>query len=526
MLGRMRPVVLLALAVLLTASSNEPGSDPTWAMRSRVWCDTPAGYAFRYPYDWRMPGMYDGVLNRKGSAHGTIPYEKKDFKVQGRTVSASTPKRAPRKDDLEYDVNTFSLADPGGELDLAGNTQAKISLEWKDFDYYRNDPARPHADPKNGAPSGVVARIGTAADRCALVMRYNGRVSGVVCAGSADDAATKALFDSFELLPGPPEKGKKAVTGTWRERQARAGKVFAANGSLIAATVKSKPVDWTEGWDIETEHYHISAHTSPGRLMQHAAYYEALYRSYCAVYQPEQMPPVKFEVHVFDKNKDFLTASNSWGIPVSSGPGGIVGGFFVPSLLSLWVFEESGVLGGEDFSVEHVSAHECSHQFLHVACNGSDHVPTWINEGLAVYFESSKFKNGTLVLNPPTERLGRLKMFYGQDNSMLQKPEKYLEHKGGIGADQYGEVYAMVHFWVFNQCRKAACKHTEKDNCGRYRFLQFWAAMRKGEEGGEAFERIFMADMIKTLGSREKAVKAWEKEMVEYVKKNNKWKVD
>ena len=296
-------------------------------------------------------------------------------------------------------------------------------------------------------------------------------------------------------------------------------------GSPVAATLKTKPVAWTEGWDLETEHYHISAHTSPGRLLQHGAYYEALYRSYCEVYQPEKMPPVKFEVHVFDKNKDFLSASAAWGIPVSSGGSGIVGGFFVPSLLSLWVFEESGALGGDDFSVEHVSAHECSHQFLHVACNGSEHVPTWINEGLAVYFESGKFKGGQFVLLPPVERLGQLQAAYLRAGSMLQKPELYLDHKGRIGASQYGEVYAMVHFWVFNQC-KSACKHRDKDNCGRYRFLQFWAAMRKGEEGKDAFERIFMADMVKTLGSREKAVKEWEKQMVDYVKKNKKWKVD
>jgi hypothetical protein len=523
---RMRPLVLLVCIALLTAASNEPGSDPTWAMRLRTWCDTPAGYAFRYPYDWRMPGMYDNALDRKSGAHGTVPSEKREFKMQGQTVVSSSPTRPPRDDDLAHDVIAFSLADPGGELDALGDKQAKIALEWKDFDYYRSDPARPHADPRNGAPGGVVARLGIAADRCALIMRYNSRVSGVVCAGMADEAATKALIDSFELLPGPPEKGKKAVTGTWRERQARAGKVFNAQGNLVAATVKTKPVAWTEGWDIETEHYHISAHTNPGRLIQHGAYYEALYRSYCEVYLPEKMPPVKFEVHVFDKAKDFLAASAAWGIPVSMGGGSIVGGFFVPSLLSLWVYEESGALGGDDFTVEHVSAHECSHQFLHVACNGSDHVPTWINEGLAVYFESGKFKGGQFVIMPPVERLERLVTFYSRDNAMLQKPEQYLDHKGHIGADQYGEVYAMVHFWVFNQCRTATCKHREKDNCGRYRFLQFWAAMRKGEEGKDAFERIYMETMVKTLGSREKAVKEWEKQMVDYVKKNKKWKVD
>lgn len=532
-MAAMRPLALLLFAALAAAASSSsepsasgPGSDPTWAMRWRVWNDAPDGFAFRYPYTWRMPGMYDGVLDRGEGAHGTVPSEAREFKIDGHVMRSSAPKRAPLPTDLDHDVTVVALADPGGDLDAIGDAKAKVKLAWADYDYYRADKTRPHADPKGGAPTGVVARLGTGDDRCALAVRFNGKVAVVVFAGPVDKNETQAVIDTFEVLPGPPEKGKKPVTGTWRERQGRASKVIGPDGSLVPATLKSKGVDWTAGWELETEHYHITTHTNPARLLQHGAYYEALYRSYCELYQPDRMPPVKFEVHVFDKNKDFLAASNSWGHGIPSGPGGIVGGFFVPALLSLWVFEESGALGGEDFTVEHVSAHECSHQFLHIACNGSDNVPTWINEGLAVYFEAGKFKNGQFLLQPPMERIERLQMWYTKDNAMLQKPDQYLDHKGHIGADQYGEVYAMVHFWVFGQCRSAACKHREKDNCGRYRFLQFWQSLRKGEEGKDAFERLFMDDMIKSQGGRIPAIKAWEKEMVQYVKTNRKWKTE
>jgi len=138
----------------------------------------------------------------------------------------------------------------------------------------------------------------------------------------------------------------------------------------------TKPVAWSDGWDIETEHYHVTGHTSSARLLAHGAYLEALYRTYAELYEPDRMPPLKFEVHIFNRKSDFDAAAAAYGMNTAMGGGGITGDFFTPGLLSLWVYEESGSLGGEDFSVEYVTAHECSHQFLHLACNGSEHVPT------------------------------------------------------------------------------------------------------------------------------------------------------
>ena len=44
-----------------------------------------------------------------------------------------------------------------------------------------------------------------------------------------------------------------------------------------------------------------------------AAFYEALFRSYSAIYQPEKLPPYKFEVHVFTTQQEFHRASGAWG---------------------------------------------------------------------------------------------------------------------------------------------------------------------------------------------------------------------
>lgn len=502
------PLLLCCLSAIAVA-----GESSAWPMRWRTWCDGESGIAFRHPYMWLPQKMHDWSLDRErnGGGGGTRLTEVKEIIIDGKKVKVSGPVGQKKATDLENDLIIFSEVAEGAP-DAVGDKAAKIPLQWSDWDYYRADPTRPHVDAKVAAKE-VTARLGVAKDRCALAVRHGDRISGLIFAGPIDRELTKQVMDTFEIL-AVPEKMKKAGRMTWRDSQFRSGKVLGSDGKPIGPTPKQKPVPWTQGWEIETEHYHVTSHTSPARLLQHGAYLEALYATYSDLYEPDKMPPQKFEVHIFDLYTDFQSAAASFGIPVGGG-GGITGGFFVPSLLSLWVYEESGKLGGYDFTVEHVTAHECSHQFLHLACNGSSHVPTWFNEGLAVYFESGEFKNGAFQIKPPRERVTRLQGQYGAGR-MLVQPDWYLAHHGHIDASQYAEVYAMVHFWVFGTCKGAACKHKE---CGRARFKTYWQALRGGEDGTEAFQKIFLDDMIKAKGSKEAALKAWHDAMVAYVKK-------
>ncbi len=504
----LRILPLLLICLLATASESS-----AWPMRWRTWCDADAGIAFRHPYLWLPRQMHDWSLDReRESPGGTAESEIREIVIDGKKMKIMTQVGGRKANDLEHDVVIFSEVAKGA-ADAVGDKAAKAALQWSDWDYYRADPSRPHADPKVAAKE-VTARLGVAKDRCALAVRHGDRISGIVFAGPVDRELTKQVMDMFEVL-AVPDKLKRLGRMTWRESQFRMGKVLDANGKPMAVPNKAKPVPWSQGWEIETQHYHVTGHTSPARLMQHGAYLEALYATYSDLYEPDKMPPLKFEVHVFDLYKDFGNAAASYGIPIGMG-GGITGGFFTPGLLSLWVYEESGKLGGYDFTVEHVTAHECSHQFLHLACNGSNNVPTWFNEGLAVYFESGEFKNSKFIIKPPRERITRLQSQYARDVRMLVSPEWYLDHHGGINADQYGEVYAMVHFWVFGQCKGTSCKHTD---CGRSRFRAYWQALRGGEDGTETFQRIFLDDIIKAQGSKAAALNAWHDAMVAYVKK-------
>lgn len=524
----MRLLAVLALAACtslaaLDGGGREPGSDPKWAMRWRVYCSTADGIAFRYPYTYFPVDQYKGELNRQrgwgGGMGGGAVVVTKDGKA------IIVPEGKGEGERLDCDVRAFSFAEADlGEAqtpEALGDREAKAKLEWKPFDYYRSDPQRPHADAK-WAADGITAALGTGKDRCCLVVSHEGRRSGLVLTGQIT-GDNQRIIDSFEVLatgikPKPGEKpkadAKKSRAMTWREAQVRQGFAFTAEGKAVKqGSAKVAAAPWKDAWEVETEHYHIMGNLAPGRLLQHAVYYEALYRAYSKVYAPERMPPYKFEVHAFNLQDEFVQASNSWGHPIQSTRAGGVMGFFVPSLLSLWVFEESRLIR-ESTSIEHVSAHECSHQFLHVACNGSDHVPTWINEGLAVYFENGVFKDGEFQIRMP-DRVSELKAQYSQKKDTLWPLENYLEHGGHISADMYAEVFAMTHFWVFGSC-KAKCKH---EGCGLKLFRDYWSALKAKEDGGKAFERIFMDAMIKAKGGREAALKAWRDALLTYVVK-------
>lgn len=499
-------VMLFACGSVCQAlDGGREAAETAWQMRWRTACDPVAGWACRYPYTWRMPDQYKTEFVRGQEPGDKV--ETREVVIQGKKMMVRVDSGGGKGPVLRV----FS-AEQAGELDAIGDKEAGAKLTWKDFNYYGDRDQRPHGDPA-WAVEGITARLGSSAKDplSVLVVRHGARVSGIVVRLPYDDERLDRLIASFEILSTgvkSAKPSKDARVMTWREQQVRKKSVvFDSDGKPIPVAKKLPSPAWKGAWEIETEHYHITGHLTQARLAWHGLYAEALYKAYHGLFEPEQMPAIKFEVHIFNTYREFQQAAAAWGNGFNAGPGGIVGGFFVPDLLSLWVYEESGKLGGDDFSTEHVMAHECSHQFLHLACNGSDHVPTWINEGIAVYFEAGKFSNGVFQLHPPTERIDLLKRQYEELKSTLWPLDRYIGHAGGISASMYGEVYAMTHFWVFGAGKE-----------GKKRFHEYWNRLKKKEDGQKAFESVFMEDMIKAKGSREAAVAAWQQALLTYVK--------
>jgi hypothetical protein len=307
-------------------------------------------------------------------------------------------------------------------------------------------------------------------------------------------------------------KGKNPPL-SWRTGQLRQNKVISAQGQPIASSQKAQATEWAGALEAETDHYHITANVTPARLFHYSQYLESIYDAFTDIYQPEKMPPYKLEIHIFAKQSEYIAAAASQGFNVSKN----MVGFFVPKLMSIFVFEESGKIFGADGAVEHVLAHECSHQFLHVACNGSDHVPTWLNEGLAVYFENGIVQGGRFVVRPPKERIDLLKQKYAQKKDTLVPVEQYLDYYGHIAPEQYSEVYAMTKFWLFGTCEDD-CKH-KPGACGLAHFRDYWKRLQNKENGTKAFEATFMSGLIKAQGNRAAAIKAWQDRYFRYVQR-------
>lgn len=502
---------LVCVVSILSLSATDE-----WAMRWRVYTDTVGGISFHYPYEYYTRDQYKGELFRRkrleesddaDSATQVIEIKGKKYTI--RNSGEGAPVSGPDVRAFSFSAKELTELNVGSELDEIGNTIAKQKFIWQTYDYYKESVTRAFAS-KKIAMKDISAKIGENEKYCAIVIKHGERYSGLILTGKLKGAENQAIIDGLEvLLPGKV----KVQAATWRECQARTGKAFDQAGKLVpAAGGAVKPVSWGQGWDVETAHYHITSHVSPGRLLQHAQYLEALYKGFSGIYAPDAVPPYKFEIHIFNTQNDFMSAAAAHGFPVSQG----VGGFFVPSLQSIFVYEESNKWGGGDFSVEHVMAHECSHQFLHMTCNGSEHVPTWINEGLAVYFEAGIVQNGQFVERMPKERLTYLKQIYDQTKKTIFPVDRYLSHYDHISAEQYGEVYAMTNFWLFGTC-DAGCKH-KAGQCGRAHFRDYWQRLKNGEDGTKSFDATFMDGLIKAKGSREAAISAWQQAYFNYVK--------
>ncbi len=491
-------VCWLPLAAMHVRDADANNASP-YPMHDRVMCDRELGLAVRFPYAYRIPNQYHrGVRRTGGGPVAGIPGLDEGETDPEKIKEFLEKRRASSGFDIEVFTATADELPAAAALGHRAEQVCGISgFTWKEYDYYGDVEQRPHVDPK-WAPEGITAVIGEGDGHCALALDVPGRelLAVLVVTGGMDQHRNQDVLASFEVMAE-----KRGDYRTWKAAQWESGKVILADGNSVSARRLGRVagVDWRQAWEIETPNYHITTNVSPRHLVLFGQQMEALYQAYTDIYDPERVPPYKLELQVLKDQPDFAKAAASIGI------GGLpptVLGFFSPSQLSIFSYQ-----GDDLFST---LAHEASHQFLHVTCNGSSHVPTWINEGLAVYFETSEFQRGRLVWKPPMRRLGQLKMYYGQLGQPVADLNWYIDHYGHIQAIQYAEVYAITHYWIFGSKK------------GRKKFKEYWLALKAGQNGSEAFEEIFMKDLLelqKFAGDRDKAVEAFSKILMMYVQK-------
>jgi len=231
---------------------------------------------------------------------------------------------------------------------------------------------------------------------------------------------------------------------------------------------------WIVRTDLPSEHA-----VDAGRLFD--AVYEA-YRNGLSML-PEQRD-VKLEAWVFQNRGDYLGTVSSFGAsPENSG------GMFI-SAIGITAVDVSGSWR----TFESTAKHEAFHQFA--SSRFAKGIPTWLNEGLAEYFENTVYINGSIINGQVSNSTLQALQNDIQTNScirfleLMRMSQKTWNQNlvDGNGAKQYRQAWAMVHFLVHS-------------NNGQYAssFDRYLLLIAKGVNHEEAFVSAFKTDDLESF---------------------------
>ena len=184
------------------------------------------------------------------------------------------------------------------------------------------------------------------------------------------------------------------------------------------------------------------------------------------------------EVYLFRKHDDYNTFTRNRATNT--------GGVFLPQQKMLAAYYEGQ---GRD-ALRRTLQHEAFHQFAHAAINPN--LPPWLNEGLAVLFEEGIWVgNGFQLGEVPPRRVRQLRADLGGKRLtdfhefMAMNNDRWTEaliREPGLGAAQYNQAWAMVHFLVFATDDGGNFKY-------RKRFIEMLRLIHEGTSPREAFEQ-------------------------------------
>ena len=198
--------------------------------------------------------------------------------------------------------------------------------------------------------------------------------------------------------------------------------------------------DWKNAWVYNTEpgHFSIMSNVSPELVGSIGLSMEQCYNELAKVFGAKTNLK-KVKVEVYATQEQFMKHSAEAGISMGSN---VLGYFWYQGdAMGIRCF-----YAGSPEQTMSTLFHECTHLVIHSVC---DKVPTWANEGLAVFFESAKRDEKSMKLETiPFNRLWHLK-------SMLKEGELSLNKLCELkGANEYtGEYYpqgwALIYFMLY-----------------------------------------------------------------------------
>lgn len=234
---------------------------------------------------------------------------------------------------------------------------------------------------------------------------------------------------------------------------------------------------------VDSRHYRIRTDLDAELAGDLARRMDAMYDEYArrlAAFRPGAADLARLEVYLFRAQKDYLAFT---GERLQN-----TGGVYIPRKNLLAAFLEGQ---GRD-GLRRTLQHEAFHQFAYTVI--SPGIPVWLNEGMAQLFEEAVWTgDGFWLGHVPPRRVRQLKndlakrRLIGFDRMLPMTQEQWaanLGADGDVGATQYNQAWAMVHYLTFVLDDAGKPLH-------RARVINLLRLLHDGRAGAAAFAEAF-----------------------------------
>ncbi|MHC5056248.1 MAG: DUF1570 domain-containing protein [Planctomycetota bacterium] len=231
----------------------------------------------------------------------------------------------------------------------------------------------------------------------------------------------------------------RSVSDAQRKRIEKAYAEFQKKGDIPGKDVPNIP--WDRALKFDSRFYRIQTNTSRDVAIYIGTLMDAQAVALRKIFQ-FKMKLKKINIWATRTRQDFVNvAFNELRVPI--GPS--TGGFWTTARggTICLPYVKAGMLHPGN-----VMMHEATHQFLHAAL-GRD-IPIWLNEGLAVLFEESKYnpvKKKLEVFIAPRMRLKYLQREMKRD-SHVKLPVLFSTQQMMFTGRHYGAAWSFI-YWIF-----------------------------------------------------------------------------
>ncbi len=317
------------------------------------------------------------------------------------------------------------------------------------------------------------------------VYLLNGKtVSGTVTAETNDGLTIKTSTGTSTIPRDKIDYWRVPRTG------ANGRPIVGADGKPVMVEKMFQPRSLKMPFTITTDHYIIKTDISDEAAKNIARAMEKLHEAYAKIFHPDDKAEVlKADVAVFEKKHDFLAYAKRVRAE--------------PKKDTLGFYRARTGDGGEIITYKRKDAdnhtmrtlyHESTHQFVIMLTGIKNRPPLWVNEGLAVYFEPSRWHGGKFRTGlVPKARLQQVQKAI-RSKSHIHLSDLVQRKRDTFDSLCYAESWSLVHFFV-------------KANGGRYapKFRSYFRALKAGENQ----EKAFKTHLTKDFGKLERLWKSY-----------------